>query len=73
VEINASATGDLTLRGVTKSVTFPVTARRNGANLEVTGSIPVVFADYNIPNPSSAGITTEDNGVVEFLLVFAQA
>jgi len=73
VEINASATGELTLRGVTKSVTFPVTARRNGANVEVSGSIPVVFADYNIPNPSSAGITTQDNGVVEFLLVFAQA
>ena len=72
VEINASATGQLTLRGVTKSVTFPVTARRNGANLEVSGSIPVVFADYNIPNPSSAGITTQDNGVLEFLLVFAQ-
>jgi len=73
VEINASATGELTLRGVTKSVTFPVTARRNGANVEVSGSIPVVFADYNIPNPSTAGITTQDNGVVEFLLVFAQA
>jgi polyisoprenoid-binding protein YceI len=72
VEINANAAGELTLRGVTKSVTFPVTARRNGANLEVSGSIPVVFADYNIPNPSSSGITTEDNGVVEFLLVFAQ-
>jgi polyisoprenoid-binding protein YceI len=71
VEINANATGELTLRGVTKSVTFPVTARRNGANLEVSGSIPVVFADYGIPNPSSAGITTEDNGVIEFLLVFA--
>ena len=73
VEIKANATGDLTLRGVTKSVTFPVTARRNGANLEVSGSIPVVFADYKIPNPSTAGITTEDNGVLEFLLVFAQA
>jgi polyisoprenoid-binding protein YceI len=72
VEINAEATGELTLRGVTKSVTFPITARRNGANIEVSGSIPIVFADYSIPNPSTAGISTEDNGVVEFLLVFAQ-
>ena len=49
-----------------------ITARRNGANIEVTGTIPVVFADYQIDNPSTAGITTQDNGVVEFLLVFAQ-
>ena len=72
VEINAQATGELTLRGVTKSVAFPITARRNGANLEVSGSIPIVFADYSIPNPSHPGISTEDNGVLEFLLVFAQ-
>jgi len=72
VEITAQATGDLTLRGVKKSVTFPLTARRNGANIEVSGTIPIVFADYSIPNPSTSGISTEDNGVVEFLLVFAQ-
>ena len=72
VQINANATGDLTLRGVTKSVTFPVTARRTGANIEVSGSIPIVFADYGIPNPSSGPATTQDNGVLEFLLVFAQ-
>jgi len=72
VQINANATGDLTLRGVTKSVTFPVTARRNGANIEVSGSIPIVFADYGIPNPSNGAVSTQDNGVLEFLLVFAQ-
>ncbi len=72
-QIIAKATGDLTLRGVTKSVTFDVTARRNGADIEVSGSIPIVFADYSIPNPTTAGITTQDNGVVEFLLVFAKS
>jgi polyisoprenoid-binding protein YceI len=72
-QITAKATGDLTLRGVTKSVTFDVTARRNGADIEVSGSIPIVFADYSIPNPTTAGITTQDNGVIEFLLVFAKA
>lgn len=72
-EITAEATGDLTLRGVTKSVTFQITARRNGANVEVSGTIPVTFADWNIPNPSTTGVSTEDNGVVEFLLVFAKS
>jgi polyisoprenoid-binding protein YceI len=70
--VKASATGDLTLHGVTKSVAFDVEARINGANVEVLGNIPVVFADYGIDNPSTAGISTEDNGTLEFLLVFAK-
>jgi polyisoprenoid-binding protein YceI len=70
--VKASATGDLTLHGVTKSVTFDVEARVNGANIEVLGNIPVVFADYGIDNPSTAGISTADNGLLEFLLVFAK-
>jgi polyisoprenoid-binding protein YceI len=72
-EISAQATGDLTLRGVTKPVTFDLTARRNGAAIEVNGSIPVTFADWDIPNPSTAGISTEDHGELEFLLVFNKA
>jgi polyisoprenoid-binding protein YceI len=72
-EVNYTATGDLTLHGVTKSVDVPITARRNGANIEVSGTIPVKFSDYQIGNPSSAAATTQDNGVVEFLLVFSQS
>jgi hypothetical protein len=30
----------------------------------------VAFADYEIANPSTGGITTEDNGLLEFILVF---
>jgi len=71
-EVTYTATGELNLHGVTKSVDAAITARRNGANIEVSGAIPVVFADYQIDNPSSAGITTQDNGVVEFLLVFSK-
>jgi len=72
-EVEYTAAGDLTLHGVTKSVTAPITARRNGTNIEVSGTIPVKFADYQIDNPSTAGITTQDNGVVEFLLVFSKS
>jgi polyisoprenoid-binding protein YceI len=73
VQITESATGDLTLHGVTKSVTVPLTARRNGANIEVQGSIPITFADWNIPNPSNGPVTTEDHGSIAFLLVFARS
>ena len=42
--------------------------------IEVSGDIPVVFADYNIQNPSFAGfVTTQDHGLLEFLLVFSKA
>ncbi len=69
-QITATATGDLTLRGITNEVVFDVVAQRSEGRIGVLGSIGVVFADYQIPNPSIAGITTEDNGLLEFVLVF---
>jgi polyisoprenoid-binding protein YceI len=71
--ITATATGDLTLRGTTKPVTFDVQARLNQGNIEVDGSIPIVFADWGIPNPSFGPATTADNGLLEFLLVFSRS
>jgi len=71
--ITASATGDLTLRGITKSVTFDLTATYKNGRIAVLGNIPVVFADFGIPNPSIATIVTEDHGLLEFVLVFDRA
>jgi polyisoprenoid-binding protein YceI len=71
--VDTSATGDLTLRGVTNPVTFDVSARLENGKIGVLGDIPVVFADYSIANPSTGGITTEDNGLLEFVLVFEPA
>jgi polyisoprenoid-binding protein YceI len=73
VQVKVSATGQLTLHGTTRSVTFPLTARRNGNTIEVNGTIPVKFADYNIPNPSFGPATTDDHGELEFLLSFSRA
>jgi polyisoprenoid-binding protein YceI len=71
--ITAKATGDLTLHGTTKSVTFDLQAQRDGAQFKVNGSIPIKFAEWSIPNPSNPAATTEDNGVLEFLVVFQKA
>jgi polyisoprenoid-binding protein YceI len=71
--VTTTAQGELTLHGTTKQVTVEVTAQRNGDGFEVSGSIPVTFADYDIPNPSFGAVTTEDNGEIEFLLTFARA
>lgn len=71
--VTAAATGDLTLRGVTKPVTFEVKARRSGSRLEVNGSIPIVFDEWGIPSPSFGPAQVEDRGTLEFLLVLAPA
>lgn len=67
-----TVTGDLTLHGTTRPVTFKLDARRNGATIEVNGTIPITFADWKIPNPSLGPADTEDHGELEFLLVFAR-
>jgi polyisoprenoid-binding protein YceI len=72
-QITTQATGELTLRGVTNPVTFDVTAKQESGLIGVQGSIPVVFNDYGIANPSTGGVQTEDDGVVEFILVFEPA
>lgn len=68
--ITAQATGDLTLRGVTRTVTFELTARIEGGRIGVLGNIPILFSDYQIPDPSNAVATVKDNGLLEFVLVF---
>jgi polyisoprenoid-binding protein YceI len=69
-----TAHGKLMLHGTTRAVTFTLTAERKGAQVEVAGHIPVLFAAYNIQNPSFAGfVTTQDHGLLEFLLVFNKA
>ena len=69
-----SATGKLTLHGHTRRVTFALKAERTGGKIEVTGSIPVTFADYSIGNPSFGSfVTTQNHGVLEFLIDFSHS
>jgi polyisoprenoid-binding protein YceI len=72
-QITVPVTGTLKLHGVTKPVTFQLKARRNGAKIEVNGSIPITFSEYRISNPSLPGIKVGNNGELEFLLVFTRA
>jgi len=66
-------TGDLTMHGVTRPVTFEVTARITGGRLGVLGSIPVVFTDFDIADPSLPAIRVEPDGLIEFVLVLTPA
>lgn len=67
-----TATGDLTLHGTTKSVTFPVDAKITNGRIGVLGNIPVTFTDYTIENPSNSITKVGTNGLLEFVLVFDQ-
>ncbi len=71
VQVTENATGELTLHGTTKSVTFPVSAQRTASGIQISGSIPIVFSDWKISNPSGGPATTEDHGTLEFLVNFA--
>ena len=69
--ITETATGELTLHGVTKSVQVAIEARLSGDVVTVTGSVNIVFADYDIQRPTSfLVLSIEDHGVMEFQLHF---
>lgn len=71
-QISAEAKGRLTLHGTTRTVTFDLQAKRAGDTISVAGTIPVVFAEYGIGNPSGGPAQTEDEGEVEFLLTLTR-
>jgi polyisoprenoid-binding protein YceI len=69
--IKATATGDLTIHGVTKTVEIPVEALLSDDVVTVTGSIDILFADYSISRPTSfAVLSIADHGTMEFQLKF---
>ena len=72
--VSVTATGDLTLHGVTRPVDVPVEARWNGSTIEVVGNIDVAFSDYDIEAPSVGGfVSVEDEGEIELQLTFVPA
>ncbi len=68
--VQVQATGDLTIHGVTKPVTFDLTAKETNGRIGVVGSTVITFADYGIENPSNGFATTGDTGTLELQLVF---
>jgi polyisoprenoid-binding protein YceI len=73
--VTTSVSGDLSLHGVTHPVTFSVTTRRSGSQVEVSGSIPVQFSEWAIKGPANYGLvgSLADHGVAEFLLVLTSS
>ncbi len=68
-----TATGDLTIAGVTRTVTVELEAVLNDGSGQVAGSIPVTFADFGVEAPNLGFVSVEPDGFVEFSLVIAAA
>jgi polyisoprenoid-binding protein YceI len=67
--VEATATGDLTLHGVTKAVEIPLQARLQNGVVTVAGSLPIAFADYAIAKPEAMIVlSVEDAGTLEVQL-----
>lgn len=65
-------TGDLTIHGVTKEVTFEVEAKVVGDTIRVATAdpVPVALADYDIEAPTGGPVAEiDDTGSFEFLVV----
>jgi polyisoprenoid-binding protein YceI len=72
--VSASASGELTLHGVTRTVTIALQAMRRGGVIAVAGSLPIVFSDYSIVKPNSFSVlTVDDHGIMELHLLFTHA
>jgi len=72
--ITATATGQLTLHGVTKTVQVPLQARLSGNTIEVVGSVDILFSDYSIIAPTSfIALSVADHGTMELHLFFTHA
>jgi polyisoprenoid-binding protein YceI len=73
-EVRAVARGDLTLHGVTREVEITLDARWNGDTIDVAGSLPVEFSDFDIDPPNIGGfVQVEDHGTLELQLTFSRA
>jgi polyisoprenoid-binding protein YceI len=65
--VNVSATGALTIHGVTKTVTIPIQARLSGSQVELAGSITFPFSDFGMTPPSIGGfVTVQNDATMEF-------
>jgi polyisoprenoid-binding protein YceI len=72
--VSVVAPGELTIRGVTRAVQFPLEAQLVGDTVVVVGALDVVFADYGVEVPESpAVLSVEDHGTLELQLLLVRS
>jgi polyisoprenoid-binding protein YceI len=72
--VDATAVGDMTIHGTTKSVEIPVQAKVDNGVVTVVGSLPVLFSDFGMEKPQAMIVlSVDDKGTMEFQLQFTRA
>jgi polyisoprenoid-binding protein YceI len=70
---SASATGNLTIHGVTKEVTLDVDVDLSGSTAAVVGQAPVTLSDFGIEPPTGFSVLSiNEQGTFEFQLFFTR-
>jgi polyisoprenoid-binding protein YceI len=62
-DVNFKLTGDMTIRDVTKPVTFDVTGKLVGDTITGSATTQILMKDFGIDPPSVAGMLTVKDGV----------
>lgn len=60
-------TGDMTINGVTRSVTWMIEARLVDNQLDVAGALDIVLTDFDVEPPSNTSVTVRDEARLEIL------
>jgi polyisoprenoid-binding protein YceI len=69
-----SATGSLTIHGVTKQVTIPLDIQITGTHIQVVGSLQFPFSEFGMTPPSIGGfVSVESTATLEFSLLLAHS
>jgi polyisoprenoid-binding protein YceI len=72
--IDVQATGELTIHGVTQTVTIPLQAQLVDDTIVVVGSLDIVFADYGVEVPTAPiVVSADDHGQLELQLFFTRS
>ena len=65
-----SAKSEVTIRGVSKVVKFPLQARWNGDTFEIAGQLEIERSDFELEFPQQLGMRVSDSAKIEVELTF---
>jgi polyisoprenoid-binding protein YceI len=72
--VKVTATGPLTMHGVTKTVSIPLSLQLSGSSFEVVGSISFPWSEFGMSAPNYGNFVTVDNtATMELDLKFTRA
>jgi polyisoprenoid-binding protein YceI len=72
--VKVSATGPLTLHGVTRTVSIPLSLQLSGSSFEVVGSISFPWSEFGMSAPNFGSFVTVDNtATMELDLKFSRS